>query len=69
MRYTVNYCGAFYINDSDKFNIHEFDCFKDAYDLLMDLIHCGVDENAYIKDEEYECCFRWDKKHNEFYWD
>ena len=69
MGFTVNYSGSFFCTDKEDFNSHWFASFKEANSLLHDLIECGVDENAYLEDEEYHCTLHWDKKDKEFYWD
>lgn len=69
MGFTVNYSGSFFCGDNEGFNSHWYASFKEANSLLHDLIECGVDENAYLEDEEYHCCLHWDKKDKEFYWD
>lgn len=68
MRYTVNYCGAFFVTDSDDFNCRGYSRYEDAYNLLRDIIECKVDEYAYLKDEECQCSLYWDKETKEFYW-
>lgn len=54
MRYTVNYFGAFFTDDSDRYNTYETNSFEDAVDVLKMLIQCGF-EDAYLKDEDYQC--------------
>ena len=41
MRYTVNYFGAFFTDDSDRYNTYETSRFEDAVDTLKMLIQCG----------------------------
>ena len=68
MRYTVNYEGAFFTDDTDGFNCFETDSWAEARNLLTALLANGF-KTAYIKDEEYECTFRWDERDKEFVWD
>lgn len=68
MRYTVNYEGAFFTDDSDGFNCFETDSWDKARELFYTLFYAGF-EDAYIKDEEYQCTFRFDKHDNEFVWE
>ena len=68
MRYTVNYCGHFFLDDNDNFNCHEYASFMYARNILWDIIQSGIDEHAYLKDEEYDCCLHWDPKEKDFYW-
>jgi hypothetical protein len=63
----VNYEGAFFTDDTDKYNTYETDRFEDAVDILKMLIQCGF-EDAYLKDEDYQCALHWDKTAKEFYW-
>ena len=67
MRYTVNYFGAFFTDDNDKYNTYETNRFEDAVDMLKTLVFCGF-EDAYLKDEEYQCSMHWDKREQEYYW-
>ena len=67
MRYTVNYEGAFFTDDNDKYNTYETNRFEDAVDMLKTLVSCGF-EDAYLKDEEYQCALYWDKVAKELYW-
>jgi hypothetical protein len=41
--------------------------FEDAVDMLKTLVSCGF-EDAYLKDEEYQCSMHWDKREQEYYW-
>ena len=52
MRYTVKYFGAFFTDDNDKYNTYETNRFEDAY----------------LKDEEYQCSMHWNKREQEYYW-
>lgn len=67
MRYTVNYFGAFFTDDNDKYNTYETNRFEDAVDMLKTLVSCGF-EDTYLKDEEYQCSMHWDKREQEYYW-
>ena len=69
MRYSINYSGAFFVGDNENYNTHYYDCFKKARNDLYALIAAGVDEHAYLKDEEYQCSLHWDDKAQEFYWE
>lgn len=68
MRYTVNYEGAFFTGDSDGFNCFETNSWDKARELFYALYYAGF-ESAYIKDEEYQCTFRFDKRDNDFVWE
>ena len=68
MRYSVNYRGAFFVGDNEGVNTVGFDRFDEARSLLWDVIQCGCDENAYMKDEEYQCSLYRDRDTKEFYW-
>ena len=67
MKYTVNYFGAFFTYDSDTYNTYETNRLEDAVDMLKTLVRCGF-EDAYLKDEEYQCTMYWDKTAKEYYW-
>ena len=69
MRYSVNYCGARFVSDSDGVNTHHFSNLRDAVELLGDIINLGIDMYAYLKDEEYQCTMYWDAEAKEFYWE
>ena len=69
MRYSVNYCGACFVGDDEGVNTHYFSNLRDALELLESVINLGVDEYAYLKDEEYQCSMYWDAKTREFYWE
>ena len=68
MRYTVNYSGAFFTGDNDTFNVFETNSFDKARELFYTLFYAGF-EDVYIKDEEYQCTFRYDKRDNDFVWE
>lgn len=68
MRYTVNYFGAFFTDDSDTYNVYETDSWDKARELFYTLFYAGF-EDVYIKDEEYQCTFRFDKRDNDFVWE
>ncbi len=69
MKYTVNYRGQFFSTDSCEYNTYETNNFREAMELLGDIINLGIDYSAYIKDEEYQCSMHWDRKEKEFYWE
>ena len=68
MRYTVNYKGAFFTDDEDGFNVFETNSWQFARELFYNLYNAGF-KDAYIKDEEYQCTFRFDERVGEFVWD
>ena len=68
MRYSVNYFSPFFTTDREGVNTHYFSLFETARDLLYALVQAGL-EDAYLKDEEYQCSLHWDKETNEFYWE
>lgn len=68
MRYTVNYEGAFFTGDSEGFNVFETDSWDRASELFYCLHYAGF-ESVYIKDEEYQCTFRYDPRDGEFCWE
>ena len=67
MRYSVNYFGVFFTYDNYEYNTYETNCFEDAVDMLKTLVTCGF-EDAYLKDEDYQCTMYWDKHEEEYYW-
>lgn len=69
MRYTVNYFGAVFTDDSEGFNCFETNSFRQAKEVLYHIAQSGADVNAYLKDEDYQCSMRWDDKEKEFYWE
>ena len=69
MRYTVNYCGGFFYGDNENgVNTHGYSNFNEAICVFREIIMSGIDENAYLKDEEYCCYMYWDPKKKECYW-
>lgn len=68
MRYSVNYFSPFFTTDREGVNTHYFSLFETARDLLYILVQAGF-EDAYLKDEEYQCSMHWDEKEKEFYWE
>lgn len=68
MRYTVNYSGAFFTDDSDTYNTYETNSWDKARELFYTLYYAGF-EDVYIKDEEYQCIFHFDKRDNDFVWE
>ena len=68
MRFTVNYSGALFTDDNKSFNTHWTDSFEEAARLLYQLRDCGFND-AYLKDEEYQCTLRWDAREKEFVWE
>ena len=68
MRYTVNYGGARFCDDSENFNTHWYNDFQTAVDLLYDLAQNGF-KDAYLKDEEYQCVLRWDEDEKCMMWE
>jgi hypothetical protein len=68
MRYSVNYFSPFFVDDKEGVNTHYFVVFEAARDLLYALVQSGL-EDAYLKDEEYQCSLHWDNKEKEFYWE
>ena len=68
MRYTVNYFGAFFTGDSDSYNVYETDSWDKASELFYCLHYAGF-EGVYVKDEEYQCTFRYDPRDSEFCWE
>ena len=68
MRYTVNYSGAFFTDDNDTYNTYETNSWDKARELFYTLYYAGF-EDVYIKDEEYQCTFWFDKRVGEFVWD
>lgn len=68
MRYSVNYFSPFFVTDREGVNTHYFGLFETARDLLYALVQNGF-EDAYLKDEEYQCTFRFDPRDNEFVWE
>lgn len=68
MRYSVNYFSPFFVDDKDDVNTHYFSLFEAARDLLYNLVQAGL-EDAYLKDEVYQCSLYWDSKEMEFYWE
>lgn len=69
MRYTVNYCGAVFTDDSDGFNCFETNNFQRAKEILYHIVQSGADIHAYLKDEEYQCTFQYDPRDNDFVWE
>lgn len=69
MRYTVNYHGAVFTDDKDGFNCFETNSLHEAKELLYHIVQSGADVHAYIKDEDYQCTFRFDPRDNEFVWE
>ena len=69
MRYTVNYCGAVFTDDNEGFNCFETNDFQRAKEILYHIVQSGADIHAYLKDEEYQCTFRFDPRDNEFVWE
>jgi hypothetical protein len=69
MRYSVNYEGRFFIDDTDRYNTQYFSRFEAARNFLWDIIQSGIDDIAYLKDEEYQCTLHWDSETKEFYWE
>ena len=68
MRYTVNYFGAFFTGDNDTYNVYETNSWDKAQELFYALFYAGL-EDTYIKDEEYQCTFRFDPRDNDFVWE
>lgn len=68
MRYTVNYFGAFFTGDNDTYNVYETNSWEKARELFYTLFYAGL-EDTYIKDEEYQCTFRFDPRDNDFVWE
>lgn len=68
MRYTVNYEGAFFTDDSDGFNQVGYNSLADAIDLFHMLFYGGF-STAYIKDEEYQVYYSWCEQLRDFVWD
>lgn len=68
MRYSVNYFSPFFTTDREGVNTHYFSLFETARDLLYILVQAGF-EDAYLKDEEYQCTFRFDPRDNDFVWE
>jgi hypothetical protein len=68
MRYSVNYFSPFFVDDHEGVNTHYFSLFEAARDLLYTLVQNGF-EDAYLKDEVYQCSLYWDKVTGEFYWE
>ena len=68
MRYTVNYSGAFFTDDNNDFNIHWFPTWSKARDVFYALHEAGFSD-VYVRDEEYQCTFRFDPRDNDFVWE
>ena len=68
MRYTVNYCGAVFVDDIDGFNCFETNDFYRAKEILYHIVLNGGDIHAYLRDEEYQCSLYWDEEERKFYW-
>ena len=66
MRYTINYCGAVFINYSDGFNCFETNNFQQAKEILYHIVQNGADIHAYLKDEDYQCSMYWNEKEKNF---
>ena len=69
MRYTVNYFGAFFSSDNDTYNCYETNSWAEAREMFYNLISTGDFNDAYIKDEEYDCCYRYYPETGECEWD
>ena len=67
MRYSLNYEGAIFADDSDGFNCHYYDSFDDAYSWLYTIVHSGH-PYAYLRDEKFGVTLSWDRQNEDFYW-
>lgn len=67
MRYSINYFGAYYSDDTEGCNTHYYSRWEDAVAELYGLHGAGV-PNVVLKDEEYDCSLSWDERDGEFCW-
>ena len=68
MKYTVNYTGAYYSDDTDDFNTIEYDNFNEALWMLIDLVENGFDD-AYLRNETYGSVGRYNLREEQLEWD